>query len=101
MFFKLSHPRGNLCGGGVTILNPKYPRLSSGDTMIHIIIILPMWSKQKMNKNNIKITVYENRHLIMTILFKNLTFTVWLILIWEIHWPTSLSYLQSRTKSTC
>ena len=25
IFFKLSRPKGNLCGGGVTILNPKYP----------------------------------------------------------------------------
>ena len=34
IFFKLSHPKGNLCGGGgVTVLNPKYPRLLSGDTM--------------------------------------------------------------------
>ena len=33
IFFKLSRPKGNLCGGGVTVLNPKYPRLSSGDTM--------------------------------------------------------------------
>ena len=33
IFFKLSRPKGNLCGGGVTILNPKYPRLSSGDTI--------------------------------------------------------------------
>ena len=32
IFFKLSRPKGNLCGG-VTILNPKYPRLSSGDTI--------------------------------------------------------------------
>ena len=33
IFFKLSRPKGNLCGGGgVTVLNPKYPRLSSGDT---------------------------------------------------------------------
>ena len=32
LFFKLSCPKGNLCG--VTVLNPKYPRLSSGDTMI-------------------------------------------------------------------
>ena len=32
IFFKLSRPKGNLCGGsGVTVLNPKYPRLSSGD----------------------------------------------------------------------
>ena len=31
IFFKLSRPKGNLCGG-VTVLNPKYPRLSSGDT---------------------------------------------------------------------
>ena len=29
MFFKLLCPKGNLCGGGVTVLNPKYPRLSS------------------------------------------------------------------------
>ena len=29
IFFKLSRPKGNLCGGGVTVLNPKYPRLSS------------------------------------------------------------------------
>ena len=38
LFFKLSRPKGNLCGGGgggVTVLNPKYPRLSSGDTMTH------------------------------------------------------------------
>ena len=36
IFFKLLRPKGNLCGGGggVTILNPKYPRLSSGDTII-------------------------------------------------------------------
>ena len=32
LFFKLSRPKGNLCGGGVTVMNPKYPRLSSGDT---------------------------------------------------------------------
>ena len=32
IFFKLSRPKGNLCGG-VTVLNPKYPRLSSGDTI--------------------------------------------------------------------
>ena len=45
IFFKLSLPKGNLCGsggggsgGGVTILNPKYPRLSSGDTIIKIYI---------------------------------------------------------------
>ena len=32
IFFKLSRPKGNLCGsgGGVTVLNPKYPRLSFG-----------------------------------------------------------------------
>ena len=35
IFFKLSCPQGNLCGGGgcETVLNPKYPRLSSGDTI--------------------------------------------------------------------
>ena len=33
IFFKLSRPKGNLCSGGVTIMNLKYPRLSSGDTM--------------------------------------------------------------------
>ena len=33
IFFKLSRPKGNLCGGGMTVLNPKYPRLSSGDTI--------------------------------------------------------------------
>ena len=33
ILFKLSRPKGNL-GGGVTVLNPKYPRLSSGDTKI-------------------------------------------------------------------
>ena len=34
IFFKLSRPKGNLCGsGGVTVPNPKYPQLSSGDTM--------------------------------------------------------------------
>ena len=37
IIFKLSRPKGNLCGGGVgmTVLNPKYPRLSSGDTIIY------------------------------------------------------------------
>ena len=34
IFFKLSRPKENLYGGGVTVLNPKYPRLSSGDTII-------------------------------------------------------------------
>ena len=33
IFSKLSRLKGNLCGGGVTVLYPKYPRLSSGDTM--------------------------------------------------------------------
>ena len=33
IFFKLSCPKGNLCSGGMTVLNPKYPRLSSGDTI--------------------------------------------------------------------
>ena len=32
IFFKLSPPKGNLCGGGMSVLYPKYPRLSSGDT---------------------------------------------------------------------
>ena len=40
IFFKLSRPKGNLCGGGgVTVLNPKYPRLSSRDTikcLVHV-----------------------------------------------------------------
>ena len=37
IFFKLSCPKGNLCGGSVTVLNPKYPRLSSGDTIsVHV-----------------------------------------------------------------
>ena len=38
IFFKLSRPKGNLCGsgGGVTVLNPKYPRLSSRDTIREI-----------------------------------------------------------------
>ena len=40
LFFKLSHPKGNLCGGGVTVLNPKYPRLSSGDTITLIVIFV-------------------------------------------------------------
>ena len=35
IFFKLSRPKGNLCGGsGVTVLNPNYPQLSSVDTII-------------------------------------------------------------------
>ena len=37
LFFKLSRPKGNLCGGGVTVLNPKYPQLSSGDTIIELV----------------------------------------------------------------
>ena len=33
IFFKLSYPKGHLCGGrGMTVLNPKYPPFSSGDT---------------------------------------------------------------------
>ena len=35
----LLRPKGNLCGGsggGMTVLNPKCPRLSSGDTISHI-----------------------------------------------------------------
>ena len=42
ILFKLSHPKENLCGGrnSVAILNPKNPRLLSGDTIackhIHI-----------------------------------------------------------------
>ena len=31
IMFKLSCPKGSLCG--VTVLNPKYPQLSSGDTI--------------------------------------------------------------------
>ena len=36
IFLKLLFPKGNLCGsgGGMTVQNPKYPRLSSGDTII-------------------------------------------------------------------
>ena len=54
LFFKLSRPKGNLCGGGVTVLNPKYPRLSSGDTnintcMIHHTIIIWVVSTVKHN----------------------------------------------------
>ena len=37
LFFKLSRPKGNLCGGSVTVLNPKYPRLSSGDTISELV----------------------------------------------------------------
>ena len=40
IFFKLSRPKGNLCGGGVTVLNPKYPRLSSGDTNINFLHLM-------------------------------------------------------------
>ena len=32
IFFKLLRPKGNLCGG-MTVLNPKYPRLTSWDTI--------------------------------------------------------------------
>ena len=42
IFFKLSRPKGNLCGG-VTVLNPKYPRLSSRDTNIKILHYLPIY----------------------------------------------------------
>ena len=37
IFFKLSRLKGNLCGG-MTVLNPKYPRLSSGDTIKKIML---------------------------------------------------------------
>ena len=43
IFFKLSRPKGNLCGSGgigVTVWNPKYPRLSSGDPMIVSVVRL-------------------------------------------------------------
>ena len=34
IFFESSRTKGNPCGGsGVTLLKPKYPRLSSGDTI--------------------------------------------------------------------
>ena len=34
IFFKLLCPKGNLCSGGdVTVLNPKYSRLSYRDTI--------------------------------------------------------------------
>ena len=36
IFFNLSRLKGNLCsggGGGVTVLNPKYPQLLSRDTI--------------------------------------------------------------------
>ena len=47
LFFKLSRPKGNLCGGGgVTVLNPKYPRLSSGDTNIYGFYIFVTMSVQ-------------------------------------------------------
>ena len=37
IFFKLSRPKGNLCGShGMTVLNPKYPQLLSGDTIITV-----------------------------------------------------------------
>ena len=40
IFFKLSRPKGNLFGGGgVTVLNHKYPRLLSGDTIIKLLKI--------------------------------------------------------------
>ena len=39
IFLKLSRPKGNLCGG-MTVLNPKYPRLSSGDTIIGYTITI-------------------------------------------------------------
>ena len=39
IFFKLSRPKGNLCGGsGVTVLNYKYPRPSSRDTIKLVIL---------------------------------------------------------------
>ena len=38
-FFKLSRPKGNLGGGGVTVLNPKYPRLLSGDTIKYQMLL--------------------------------------------------------------
>ena len=50
IFFKLLRPKGNLCGGGVTILNPKYPRLLSGDTII--ITLIEMVNNSKQRKKN-------------------------------------------------
>ena len=37
IFLKLSCLKGNLCGG-VTVLNSKYPRLSSGDTINYNVV---------------------------------------------------------------
>ena len=54
IFFKLSRPKGNLCGGGggVTVLNPKYPPLSSGDTIIDAIVIVIDLKFSKCNSNS-------------------------------------------------
>ena len=54
IFFKLSRPKGNLCGGSgsVTVLNPKYPRLSSRDTINALckisclVCFLSSWRKE-------------------------------------------------------
>ena len=56
IFFKLSRQKGNLCGGGVTILNPKYPRLSSGDTMKQKIHEKPVHSNS--NSTFIALNLY-------------------------------------------
>ena len=56
IFFKLSRPEGILCGGGVTVLNPKYPRLSSGDTITFSLRFIYF-------SYNFHITVYFHRYL--------------------------------------
>ena len=39
IFFKLSCLKGNLCGGGsMTVLDSKYPQLSSGDKIMLLIL---------------------------------------------------------------
>ena len=43
IFCKLSCPKGNLCCGSMVILNPKYLRLSSGDTINLKVEMLHEW----------------------------------------------------------
>ena len=39
IFFVTAHPKEKLFGGSVTVLKPKYPLLSSGDTITLVFLI--------------------------------------------------------------
>ena len=61
IFFKLLRPKGNLCGG-VTVLNPKYPRLSSGDTTNYSKCNSFQVTTDVLNSDNLKVDIARLCH---------------------------------------